>query len=67
MSSGWRVTIFSVIEHAHHLQRTERADITVKISSTDDGINVRAEEKEWEILTAGTVAEDVSGGVHAHC
>jgi hypothetical protein len=56
----------AVVERAHYLQRTERADIAVEISSARDGINVRAEEKHRQILVAGAAAKDVSGGVHAH-
>src|SRR5215210_5079398 len=56
----------AVVERAHDLQRTERADIPVEVSSARDGVNVRAEEQYWQILVAGPAAKHVAGGVHAH-
>src|SRR5882672_10973946 len=53
----------SVVQSADYFDGAHAANVSIEVSAMENGINVRAEEQNGELLRAGAQAKDVSRGV----
>src|SRR5882762_7957376 len=54
-----------VVQSADYFDGAHAADVSIEVSTMENGINVRAEEQFRQLLRACAQAEDVSGGIDA--
>src|SRR5258706_10098137 len=53
----------SVVQSADDFDGAHAADVSIKVSAMENGINVRAEEQFRQLLRACAQTKDVSGGI----
>src|SRR5262249_49396573 len=53
-------------QRADHFDGPERAYVAIVVAAMHDGINVRAEENDRQVLRTVTMAEDVASGIDAN-